>query len=506
MDVGRLFTPAMKNNSRASNKQILKDPISAFHQQHPDGNAPQISQLKKLWAEYCSYKKQHKLIQEKTKKTSRKIGEAKHQGEPTDMLLTRMRELSAEAKLVSEAAQEIGERVIAFFHTEEQHETEQKTKGKEETHSQESVNKWKGRSYSDTDFSPTEKTKVDNSVSIVPLNTGDEASWNQYVINNPAASLYHRTEWRKLIKDTFGHESIYLLARDSSNNNIKGILPLIRLKSRLFGDFLVSMPYFNYGGAIADNPAIEQKLITTANEQAKSLGVSHCEYRDDIPREGLPARTDKVNMILRLPNTADALWESFSPKLRAQIRRPQRENPQILCGREELLDDFYHVFSRNMRDLGTPVYGKAFFANILKTFPEQSQIIVIRLENRPIATGFLLGDGDTLEIPWASTIRDVNHLSINMLLYWEVLRFAMVYQYRYFDFGRSSKNSGTLKFKRQWGAQAKQLYWHYWLDKNVEIPSLNPNNPKYALVIAAWKRLPISVTQLLGPMIVKNLP
>ena len=159
-----------------------------------------------------------------------------------------------------------------------------------------------------------------------------------------------------------------------------------------------------------------------------------------------------------------------------------------------------------MRDLGTPVYGMSFFREILQCFSEQSNIIVVHLERRPVAAAFLLGHKDTLEIPWASTLRNVNHLSINMLLYWEVLKFAIENKYKYFDFGRSSKESGTYRFKQQWGAKPKQLFWHYWLYENTELPQLNPKNPKYSLLIAVWKKLPVNVTKVIGPRIVKNLP
>jgi FemAB-related protein (PEP-CTERM system-associated) len=159
-----------------------------------------------------------------------------------------------------------------------------------------------------------------------------------------------------------------------------------------------------------------------------------------------------------------------------------------------------------MRDLGTPFYGKPFFYNILESFPENSQIIVLRMNNQPVAAGFLIGYRDTLEIPWASTIRDVNQLSMNMLLYWEALKFAIQSGFRYFNFGRSSRDAGTFRFKQQWGAQPKQLYWHYWLGEQGELPTLNPSNPKYALLINLWKRLPVTLTRWLGPPIVKNLP
>ena len=342
------------------------------------------------------------------------------------------------------------------------------------------------------------------SISIGLLN--DELDeWNTYVSKNAAASLYHRAEWRNLIRDSFGHESFYFMARNESQG-ITGILPLVRLRSRLFGDYMVSMPYFNYGGAIADHQVIEQQLMNVANEHAGKLGIAHIEYRDDIPRPGLPERSDKVSMILPLPDSDEILWNGFTSKLRSQIRRPLKENPTIVSAGKDCLDDFYAVFSRNMRDLGTPVYSKEFFMSILDYFPQESGIIVVLLDRKPVAAAFLIGHGDTLEIPWASAIRDVNKLSINMLLYWEVLKTAIKSGYSRFDFGRSSKDSGTYRLKRQWGATPVQLHWHYWIRDNGELPNLNPSNPKYAPLISIWKRLPLSVTRLLGPMIVKNLP
>jgi serine/alanine adding enzyme len=164
------------------------------------------------------------------------------------------------------------------------------------------------------------------------------------------------------------------------------------------------------------------------------------------------------------------------------------------------------VFAKNMRDLGTPVYGKAFFRHILQTFPDNSRIIIVRLNKHPVAAAFLLGHDTTLEIPWASTIKQVNHLSMNMLLYWEVLKFAIGSNYRFFDFGRSSKDSGTYRFKQQWGAKPRQCYWHYWLRGGGELPALNPNNPKYKALITLWKIMPVWLTKWIGPGIVKNLP
>ena len=339
-----------------------------------------------------------------------------------------------------------------------------------------------------------------------PLEQSEERLWDAFVDTRPEASLYHRSPWRTLIQDLFGHETLYLYAVNAAGDWM-GILPLVRLRSRLFGDYMVSMPYVNYGGALGLNVEIETALMQAAGRSGQTAGVSHIEFRDSVERAGAgKARTDKVVMELSLPASHDELWNGFSPKLRAQIRRPQREQTQVLHGGAELLPQFYQVFARNMRDLGTPVYGEAFFAAIMAAFPAAAHIVIVRHGQQPVAAAFLLGHRDRLEIPWASSLREYNQLGVNMLLYWEALRRAIEGGYKTFDFGRSSIDSGTYRFKKQWGAQPRQLYWHYWLAHGQDLPELTPNSPKYQLAIRAWKRLPLFLANRLGPHIVKNLP
>ena len=477
----------MNTSVKTRIKQILADPPGEFSRLHPDASEQRVAALSELWQKTRNLRDQHDEINNRTRVTSRKIGDAKRAGESASDLKADMQMLTTQLKSVNTQIAAAEHEILEFFDLAgENAETET---GQAATAAQ--------RHY---------RASNDEASGVHITLLGDEASeWNAYVSNNPSASVYHRAEWRNLIHETFGHEGYYFVARDK-NSRLTGVLPLIRLKSRLFGDFMVSMPYFNYGGAVADHPLIEDKLMHAANEQARHTGISHIEYRDDIPRNDLPAKMDKVNMLLSLPGDPDSLWNNFSSKLRAQIRRPQREQPSVLIGGIEYLEDFYSVFSRNMRDLGTPVYGIKFFENILHTFPEETRIIIIRLNTRPVAAGFLMSHGNRLEIPWASAIRDINHISINMLLYWETLKWAILNGYSHFDFGRSSRDSGTFRFKQQWGARPVQLYWHYWLGNNTEMPSLSPSNPKFALMIGIWKQLPITLTQWLGPMIVKNLP
>jgi serine/alanine adding enzyme len=159
-----------------------------------------------------------------------------------------------------------------------------------------------------------------------------------------------------------------------------------------------------------------------------------------------------------------------------------------------------------MRDLGTPVYAKNFFHNILEAFPESTRIFAVYHNTKVIAAGIGFWFRKTLEIPWASSINDYNILCPNNMLYWEAIQFAIRNGFNKFDFGRSTPNEGTYSFKRQWGAQPVQLYWQYLMDGQNSIPDLNPSNPRYQTAVRIWQRLPLPVTRVLGPMIVRNIP
>lgn len=335
----------------------------------------------------------------------------------------------------------------------------------------------------------------------------DRDHWNAYVMGSEDASCYHLIEWKDVIEKTFGHKTYYLLS-ESNTGIINGILPIVNLKSFLFGNYGVSLPFFNYGGVCADNDGIHQELLIEAANIAQSHNMKHLELRHVQNSEnGLPVKTSKVAMRLLLPEIADTLWKSFPSKLRSQVKRPTKEGMHTKLGKQEELNGFYSIFSVNMRDLGTPVYPKTFFQNILHAFPNTTWISTVYTKAHvPVASGFILGFKNTLEIPWASSLRDYNKYSPNTLLYWSILEFACHQGYKVFDFGRSTPDEGTYKFKEQWGAQPTQLYWNYWMRNGGSLPELNPRNPKYKLAIKLWQKLPVSLTKLIGPPIVKNLP
>jgi serine/alanine adding enzyme len=342
-------------------------------------------------------------------------------------------------------------------------------------------------------------------VKIEPLRSEDEAAWDAFVRAHPAGSLYHLAGWRHLIADVFGHGSHYLLGRDEAGA-IVAVLPLVRVRG-LFGDYMVSLPYFTYGGPLGASEAAEAELMHAAGALAGELGVGHVEFRGFHVREpAWPVRTDKVTLHRPLAADEDGLVKSLSKQRRRLVKKAQDGKSEILHGGAELLGDFYAVFARNMRDLGTPVYGRDFFAAMLARFPEAARIIAVRREGRPAGAAFLLGFGERLEVPWVSTVREMNAHNVNVLLYWEQLRHAVAAGYRVFDFGRSSVDSGTYGFKRQWGAEPVQLHWQYWLAPGRGMPGLTPSSPKFRLAVRAWQHLPLALANRLGPRIVKDLP
>jgi FemAB-related protein (PEP-CTERM system-associated) len=329
--------------------------------------------------------------------------------------------------------------------------------------------------------------------------------WDDFVHRQLAARGPHLAGWKKVIEESFGHQCIYLMA--SENGAVHGVLPLVHLRSRLFGSFLVSVPFLNYGGIVSENPTARQSLFQHARALASERGASHVELRHELRLlDDLPTKQHKVVMLLDLPEEPEKLWNQFKAKLRSQIRKPMKEELLVRFGREEELENFYEVFSVNMRDLGTPVYSRKFFSSILQHFPKTSWICTVFFKGRPVAAGFLFGFRETLEIPWASSLRRYNNLAANMLLYWSVLEFAIKQGYKKFDFGRSTPDEGTYKFKEQWGAQPVPLHWQYWLANGKPIPDLSPKNAKYQLAINVWQKLPLFVTRLVGPAIVRNIP
>jgi serine/alanine adding enzyme len=339
----------------------------------------------------------------------------------------------------------------------------------------------------------------------VTISTADDAvEWDTHVASHRDATAYHRWAWRGVFREAFGHPAHYLVAR--RDGRVVGGLPIVTFRSRVFGAFAVSLPFVNYGGVVADDTETAAALVHEAVRWARRERLSHVELRHLLPKAApWPAKRHKVAMWLSVGSNEAVAWARLDRKVRNQVRKAQKAGLRTEVGGPELIDAFYQVFATNMRDLGTPVYGRGFFEAILRSFPDSARVFVVSLGQTPVAAAVTIRWRDTVEVPWASSLRAHNDKAPNMLLYWTMLKAAMAQGAARFDFGRSTPDEGTFHFKRQWGAEPHPLVWEY-AGLEGAPPDQSPKNPKFRLAIAIWQRLPLAVANRLGPAIVRNIP
>jgi FemAB-related protein (PEP-CTERM system-associated) len=327
-----------------------------------------------------------------------------------------------------------------------------------------------------------------------------------YLLRRGQQPLSRHPAWLQVLQRALGHTPYLLEVHDRGQT--LGHLPLCLVRSFLFGRFLVGLPYLNYGGVLADDERVAGLLIDRAVQLADQLKVKYLELRHEQPLAHsafTDSRTDKVHMRLALPDSSAALWKQLDAKVRNQVRKGQKSGLKVCWGGIELLPDFYAVFSINMRDLGTPVFGRRLFQAILEQFPNRADLCVVYLSKRPVAAGLLLHGWGITEVPSASSLREYNFTCANMLMYWSLLERALERHQAVFDFGRSSRESNTFRFKQQWGAAPHPAEWQYHT-RVGGVTEMRTQNPRYQRFIRIWQRLPVRLTRWIGPPIVRGIP
>lgn len=343
-------------------------------------------------------------------------------------------------------------------------------------------------------------------MNVVTLDAPD-AACETFLRGRPDATVCHAWAWSAMVVRAFGHRAYYLVARDGER--VRGVLPLMHVRSRLFGNQLVSQAFGNYGGPLFDGPEACDALYHRAVELAGELNVPAIEFRnvDPLPYD-LQLRTDKICMRLPLVRDPAELWDGFrsDTKVRNHIRKAEKAGIRTQTGRLDLLDEFYDVYALRMHQLGTPCYSRRFMRSILECFPQDSLIFVARLDNTTVAARLVVSYNGIVESNFGVTRVEYNRVSPNHALYWAVLRHYCPLGAAWFDFGRSTVGTGPYLFKKQWGARPVQLHYQYWSRPGHEVTMLSPDNPRYQRRIELWKKLPHRVTRWLGPRISASLP
>jgi FemAB-related protein (PEP-CTERM system-associated) len=340
---------------------------------------------------------------------------------------------------------------------------------------------------------------------IVRCDDSHREAWERFVDVHGGGSFYHRYDWRAINANAFGHRSAYLAAVDG--DEFAGVLPIVQLKSRLFGNIACSLPFVNYAGVLARSDDAQNTLLQEAQRLSQEWGIDYLEIRSRRVIHNDLARSDhKVSLSIALDPDPEKLFAAYKSGHRQEIRRIAKRGFEVKIGGGELVDDFYDVLSESWRDLGTPIYQKRYFESIVRTFPQQIRLAVVYADGQPAAAAFDGFSEGTVEGMWMGAKGPHRAKGVNYVLYWELIKNACERGLTRFHLGRSSVESTGETFKKKWNAEADPLYWHYVLRRGREIPQLNVSNPKYKLAIRAWQKLPVPVTVFFGPMIARSIP
>lgn len=334
------------------------------------------------------------------------------------------------------------------------------------------------------------------------LEPGNDLHWDSFVKQAPQATFFHRAAWRSILEQALGHRCHYLYVEE--RGAITGILPLAEIRSRLFGHALISTPFCVYGGVVAHDPDTEVKLTQAAADLADELQVDYLELRNrDTTHSTWPVKDLYVGFRKTINSDHAINMQAIPRKQRAMVRKGMDAGLQAQHGNN--LDDFYRVYAESVRNLGTPVLSKHYYASLKQAFGEDCEITVITHHGQPVASVMSFYFRDEVHPYYGGSVTRGRDLKANDFMYWAVMQRAVERGARLFDYGRSKLDTGSYHFKKHWGFEPKPLPYAYYLVRAREIPNISPTNAKYRLFIKAWQWLPLAVSCALGPWIARDL-
>ncbi len=345
-------------------------------------------------------------------------------------------------------------------------------------------------------------TEVASGVRLWTLGEGDRERWDAFVASCPEATFFHLSGWKNIVENVLGHPTFYLYAE--SGGVIEGVLPLAHVKSFLFGNALVSVPFCVYGGAAAKNEEARRALEDEAERLALSFKVDYLEVRNRILRRtDWPTKDLYVTFRKAIHPDPEENLAAIPRRQRAMVRKG------IGAGLESAIDDgvdrFYDAFAASQRNLGTPVLSKAYFRALRDEFRERCEVLTVSRAGKVVSSVLSFYFRDEVLPYYGGGPAEARALKANDFMYWELMRRSAERGIRVFDYGRSKVGSGSYSFKKNWGFEPVPLPYRYRLVNAHYLPNVSPSNPKYRLMIEAWRRLPLSVANRLGPILARNL-
>lgn len=334
------------------------------------------------------------------------------------------------------------------------------------------------------------------------LTPADYHRWAQFVSSHNG-NYCQDLVWQQVLSNAYQLKTHFLMFLDGETP--AAVFPMAEAPG-VFARRAISLPYCNYGGILFADGVSKSKVLGAVMGYLEGQGIRRLEVRELCSAEG-PQKSSEVTLVLNLSETAELLWKRIGVKVRNQIRKAERAGLTTRWGRDQATD-LYDIYADNMGRLGTPVHSKAFVDEILNAYDGQSDVLTVRSNGMVIAAMLVLKHDDTWIDPIASSRTEFNHLNPNMLLYWEALRQAIIAGANQFDFGRSHRDSGTYRFKRQWGAIEYALDYHSYVN-GVRSDTASTDlyrGGKAALFAKLWSKLPRFFQRFLGPKIRRYIP
>lgn len=339
-------------------------------------------------------------------------------------------------------------------------------------------------------------------------NLAEREAIDAYVCGHPDATPFHRPAWSMAVETGCGQRA-FVLAAFAGDGTIAGVLPMTEVRSKLFGNALVSSGFAVGGGILADSNQAARHLVDTALAHARANSFQTVELRsgsfaadgwhiDDVTYHGF---------IRDLAADDDAELLAIPRKQRAEVRKALGFSLDVETGASHRdRDAHYHAYATSVRNLGTPVFPRKLFAAVLDLFGDDADILTIRHEREPIASVLSLYWRGTVMPFWGGGTADARRWRANDLMYYALMLHARKNKRcTRFDFGRSKAGTGPAAFKRNWGFEPVQLsYAKYALD-GAAPRDINPMSAKYRMQVSIWQKLPLPVANLLGPLIARGL-
>ena len=329
-----------------------------------------------------------------------------------------------------------------------------------------------------------------------------EGAWDAFVRAHPEGTFFHLSGWREVLRRAFGHRTHYLVAL--AGGEVRGVLPLAEVKSLLFGHSLVSTPFCVYGGILAADEAAKRALETQACALARELGVDHLEMRNRRRQHpDWPVKDLYVTFRKAIDADSEQNLLAIPRKQRAMVRKGIQKG--LRAEVDARADRHYAMYSESLRNLGTPVFAKRYLETLQDVFGADCEILTVLHGDEPVASVLSFYFRDEVLPYYGGGTQAARGVSGNDFMYWSVMERAREGGRRLFDYGRSKRGTGAFDFKANWGFEPEPLYYEYFLVRSREMPNLSPTNPKYEAMIRLWRRLPLALTQRIGPPLAKYL-